>query len=248
VSRQDGTVPDATFEHPRLAQLYDPLDPDRGDLDAYVAIVDELGAQSVLDVGCGTGTLACTLAGRGVDVVAVDPARAMLDVAGTKRGAAQVQWIHGDATSLPAMQVDAAVMTGNVAQVFVTDEAWLASLSGIRAAVRPGGWLVFESRVPARRAWEGWVPELTHTTVDVDGVGVVESWHEVTEVGGRLVTFRAHVRFHADDVLIESVSTLCFRDRSELEASLRATGYDVVEVRDAPDRPALEYVFIANRR
>jgi SAM-dependent methyltransferase len=151
VSRQDGTVPDATFEHPRLAQLYDPLDPDRGDLDVYVAIVDELGVQSVLDVGCGTGTLACTLAARGVDVVAVDPARAMLDVAATKRGAAQVQWIHGDATSLPALQVDAAVMTGNVAQVFVTDEAWLATLSGIRAAVRPGGCLVFESRVPARR-------------------------------------------------------------------------------------------------
>jgi SAM-dependent methyltransferase len=248
VSRQDGTVPDATFEHPRLAQVYDRLDPDRGDLDAYVAIVDELGAQSVLDVGCGTGTLACTLARRGVNVVAVDPAQAMLDVAGTKRGAARVRWIRGDATSLPPLQVDAAVMTGNVAQVFVTDEAWLVTLSGIRAALRPGGWLVFESRVPARRAWEEWVPELTHTTVDIDGVGVVESWHEVIEVEDRLVTFRAMVMFHADDESIESFSTLCFRDRSELEASLEATGYNVVEVRDAPDRPALEYVFIANRR
>jgi hypothetical protein len=172
----------------------------------------------------------------------------MLDVARPKGGAAQVQWIHGDATSLPAMQVDAAVMTGNVAQVFITDDAWLATLSGIHASVRPGGWLVFESRVPARQAWEEWVPELTHTTVDVDGVGVVESWHEVTEVEGRLVTFRAMVTFHADDVSIESTSTLCFRDRSELEASLHATGYDVVEVRDAPGRPDLEYVFIANRR
>jgi SAM-dependent methyltransferase len=241
-------VPDATFEHPRLAQVYDPLDPDRRDLDAYVAIIDELGARSVLDVGCGTGTLACTLAERGIDVVAVDPARAMLDVARTKGGAAQVQWIHGDATSLPVMQVDAAVMTGNVAQVFITDEAWLATLSDIHAAVRPGGWLVLESRVPARRAWEEWVPELTHTTVDVDGVGVVESWHQVTDVDGRLVTLRAIVRFHADDVSIKSTSTLCFRDRCELEASLEATGYDVVEIRDAPDRPDLEYVFIANRR
>jgi hypothetical protein len=56
------------------------------------------------------------------------------------------------------------------------------------------------------------------------------------------------VRFQADDVLVESTSTLCFRDRSELEASLRLTGYDVVDVRDAPDRPDLEYVFITNRR
>ena len=154
-------MPDAIFEHPRLAQVDDPLDPDRSDLDAYVALVDELGARSVLDVGCGTGTLACTLAERGVDVAAVDPAQASLDVARTKRGAGQVRWIHGDATGLPAMQVDAAVMTGNVAQVFVTDEAWRATLSGIRAALRPGGWLLFESRVPARRAWERWIPERT---------------------------------------------------------------------------------------
>ena len=84
--------------------------------------------------------------------------------------------------------------------------------------------------------------------VDIDGVGCVESWHELIEVHGRLITFRSMVRFLADDVLIESVSTLCFRDRSELAASLQATGYDVVEVRDAPDRPDLEYVFIANRQ
>ncbi|MDQ3391600.1 MAG: class I SAM-dependent methyltransferase, partial [Actinomycetota bacterium] len=31
---------DAIFEDPRLAQVYDPLDPDRSDLDVYVAVVD----------------------------------------------------------------------------------------------------------------------------------------------------------------------------------------------------------------
>ncbi len=45
---------DPIFEHPRLAAIYDALDPDRSDLDAYVAIAEELGARRVLDVGCGT--------------------------------------------------------------------------------------------------------------------------------------------------------------------------------------------------
>ena len=53
----------------------------------YAAIVDELGARSVLDVGCGTGTFALLLAARGIEVVGVDPAVASLDVArGQARG------------------------------------------------------------------------------------------------------------------------------------------------------------------
>jgi 2-polyprenyl-3-methyl-5-hydroxy-6-metoxy-1,4-benzoquinol methylase len=72
-------VADAIFEEPRLAEIYDPLDPDRSDLDAYVALADEFSAVSALDVGCGTGTLACLLAGRGVEVTAIDPAAELAD-------------------------------------------------------------------------------------------------------------------------------------------------------------------------
>ena len=35
---------DAHFEVPRLAEVYDPLDPRRRDLDVYVAIASEFGA------------------------------------------------------------------------------------------------------------------------------------------------------------------------------------------------------------
>lgn len=74
-------MPDAIFDDPRLAAVYDPLDPDRSDLDGYLAIAAEVAARSVIDVGCGTGTLAIMLAAQGMQVVAVDPARACLDVA-----------------------------------------------------------------------------------------------------------------------------------------------------------------------
>ena len=72
---------DNAFADPRVAALYDPLDADRSDLDAYAAIVAEFGAASVLDLGCGTGTLARLLAQQGKDVVAADPSAAMIDVA-----------------------------------------------------------------------------------------------------------------------------------------------------------------------
>jgi SAM-dependent methyltransferase len=240
-------MPDALFDDPRLARLYDPLDPDRADLDGYAAMVAEFGARSVLDVGCGTGTFACLLADRGLDVTGVDPAAASLAVARAKPGAGAVRWLHGDATSLPPLRVDLVTMTGNVAQVFLTDDAWAATLRGVRAALRPGGLLIFETRDPARRAWLGWTREQTLARTEIPGLGPVQSWHELAEVSGPLVTFRSFVLIEADQTVLRSTSTLRFRDRDEIAGSLAAAGLTVREVRDAPDRPGLEFVFIAGR-
>lgn len=240
-------MPDAKFADPRLAPLYDLFDSDRSDLDAYVAIVEEFGARRILDIGCGTGVLALMLAARGCDVIGVDPAAASLAVARAKPGADKVRFIDGDATELPTLQVDLATMTGNVAQVFLSDDEWLATLAGIRDALRPGGRVVFESRDPARRVWEQWRRDWTPERIELPGVGVIESWGEVTRVEGQFVTFDGAVTF-PDGTVVPTSSTLRFRERVELEASLGATGFRVDEVRDAPDRPGHEFVFIATRR
>lgn len=237
-------MPDAAFDDPRLARIYDVLDPDRSDLEVYATLAAELGARSVLDVGCGTGTFALMLAAQGVDVVGVDPAGASLEVARSKPGGVGVRWVHGDATTLQPLQVDLATMTANVAQVFLTDEDWDATLRAVHGALCPGGHLVFETRVPELRAWEGW--HGARSTTDVPGVGPVTEWYAVTDVreDPLLVTFEAHNVFpDGDDVV--SVSTLRFRGREELDASLRRTGFEVVEVRDAPDRPGAEWVYLA---
>jgi hypothetical protein len=46
---------------------------------------------------------------------------------------------------------------------------------------------------------------------------------------------------------LTSDSTLRFRERAEVEAQLKAVGYLLEEVRDAPDRPRREFVFFARR-
>jgi SAM-dependent methyltransferase len=238
---------DAKFGVARLVAVYDLLDAGRGDLEHYAAMVSEFGARRVLDVGCGTGELACLLARDGVDVVGVDPAEASLEVARGKEFAERVRWIHGDATMLPPLQVDLAVMTGNVAQVFLTDEEWSATLAGVHAAVKPGGRFVFETRDPSQRAWEEWTRENTHQVQEIPGGETVESWTDLLSVELPFVSFRGTYVFSSDGAVLTSDSTLWFRERAGVEESLVAAGFVVDEVRGAPDRPGKEFVFVARR-
>lgn len=238
---------DALFSEPRLAELYDPLDPDRSDLDVYVAMAAEFGAESVVDIGCGTGTLACLLAQRGLTVTGVDPVAASLVVARRKPGADRVTWLHTDGTAVPPLGADLVSMTGNVAQVFVTDQEWAAVLHAVRRALRPGGRLVFESRDPARKPWLAWNRGQTYRRVDIPGIGPIQTWIDPTGAGGGLVSFRSTVVFATDGAVLTSDSTLRFRERAELTGSLASAGLLVDEVRDAPDRPGREFVFIARK-
>lgn len=242
-----GRMADDCFAHPRLAAIYDPLDPDRSDLDAYLQMAEEFEARRVLDIGCGTGVFALLLADRGTEVVGVDPARASIEVARAKPGSERVRWICGDATDLPPFQVDLATMTANVAQAIVDPQAWQKTLRGAREALRPGGHLVFETRNPAGRAWEEWNRESSYRVTEIPRVGPVESWVQLMEVSRPLVTFRWTYRFAVDGQVLTSDSTLRFRERDEVERDLDAHGYVVDDVRDAPDRPGKEFVFLARR-
>ena len=234
--------PDATFAEPRQAVLYDFFNNDRSDLDAYVRIADEVEAHRVIDVGCGTGSLAVRLAELGFSVIGVDPAGASLDVARAKPNADLVTWIHGDATSLVGLEAaaDLAVMTGNVAQVFVSDEDWHATLRAIRTCLRPGGWFVFETRRSEVRDWETWDLSPSPVAMPDGGTAVVSC--TVTDVALPLVTFEGSTAIGEE--IMRSSSTLRFRERNELERDLDRHGFKVRDVRDAPDRPGKEMVFL----
>lgn len=240
-------MPDALFAEPKLAEIYDLLDsPDRPDLAPYLAVADEFHAHSVIDLGCGTGNLACRLAALGKEVVGIDPATASLDIARRKAYADRVRWITGTAAQLKGLDADLITMTGNVAQVFVMDEEWMATLHACRDALRPGGRLIFEVRDPAREAWKGWSREQSYKSIEAPGIGMVESWVELVNVQLPLVSFRHIFVFHKDGSVMTSESTLRFRTRSEIAEALFRAQLTVESVRGAPDRPGLEFVFIVH--
>ncbi len=238
---------DAIFGEPRLAEIYDLVNSDRSDLDAYLSIVDEFDIKSVLDLGCGTGTFACLLAQHGKEVTGVDPAGASVDVARRKRYADKVRWLVGDAASLPPVRVDLVTMTANVAQVFLSDKDWTLTLRSIHSILRPDGLLIFEVRDPAKKAWLGWTRQRSYRRLDLPHIGPVQTWVELTELSFPFVSFCSNFVFEKDGATFASSSVLRFRSSAEITESLQEANLLVEDVRDAPDRPGLEFVFICRR-
>jgi hypothetical protein len=122
------------------------------------------------------------------------------------------------------------MMTGHAFQVFVTDEELRAALAAIRAALTDGGRFAFETRNPAARAWESWVPETAVETVTPSGERVrMASQVEPPEPGGDLVSFTTTYTSPSWDAQETSDSTLRFLDADALASFLAEAGLVIHE-------------------
>lgn len=220
---------DLHYVEPRLVELYDTDNPRGTDTDFYIQLAADLKAHHIIDLGCGTGLLTRELATNGRQIIGVDPAPAMLAVARRQPAANQVQWIEGTASDLGTPAADLLLMTGNVAQVFLDDAEWEATLRAIFNALRPGGYLAFESRNPADQAWERWNRAETYERIN-SPYGPLECWLEVVSVSNGRVHFEGHNLFTATGEIVIASSELRFRTLTELTNSLRKAGFTVEHV------------------
>lgn len=167
------------------AELYDVLNPWGASDDFYLGLA--LKAGSVLDVGCGTGTLLhhAREAGHTGRLCGVDPDEAALNLA-RRRG--DIEWVSGAAASMKfSAEFELALMTSHAFQFLTTDEDVRGSLLAIRRALVEGGRFVFETRNPAARSWEHWHPGNVIDVVHPSG-RQLRVWHEVVDLSGDVVT------------------------------------------------------------
>jgi SAM-dependent methyltransferase len=236
------------YQNAQIAEIYELLNPRAQDTDFYLSLAGPRPC-SVLDLGCGTGTLCCALAERGHRVTGVDPAAAMLDVARSKPHAEQVEWVESSAQSYKAQQgFDLIVMTGHAFQILLTDADALAVLQTMRSHLhcrgQEHGRIAFETRNP-RVDWASewaarvrWLPR-----------GKVLETLEVTGADAEFISFQTTYRLpHAT---LTTSSTLRFPSREHVEALIARSGLAVRDVFGdwdaSPFNPASsrEIIFIA---
>ena len=109
--------------------------------------------ETVLDLGCGTGTIACLLAARGYRVVAVDGSEDMLAQAARKAEGLDRPplFLHQDMSRLRlGMTVDAAVSTLDALNYLTTERALGETFRRVFRWLRPGGAFWFDVNTPAK--------------------------------------------------------------------------------------------------
>ncbi len=212
------------YADPRLTALYDAINPPGPDHAFYLALA-EPPAKRVLDVGCGTGVLACAFAARGHRVTGAEPAEAMLSLARRRPDGRAVTWIGSGALELDLeARFDQIVMTGHVFQVFLEDREIAAVLANLRRHLAPGGRLTFETRNPEIRCWDQWRPKTSAERVHVPDVGEIEVHWDIREEAWPFVTYETHVRLPDGTVIVEP-DTLRFLELDALSAMIEQAGF-----------------------
>jgi len=214
------------YQDSRIAEIYEAANPRARDTDFYLSLAGT-NPSSVLDLGCGTGTLGCALAERGHRVIGVDPSAAMLAVARRKPHSEKVEWIECSAQDYSSdRRFDLIVMTGHAFQVLLTDEDALAALQTMRNHLNEHGRIAFETRNP-RLDWAGEWANRPPRTLMLSGVEISETL-EITARHGEFISFVTHFCFPRETLTTNS--RLRFPSREKIEELLRRSGLEPVDV------------------
>jgi SAM-dependent methyltransferase len=215
---------DRLYNDPALARFYDWDCPWTADHDWFASLV----RGSVLDLGCGTGMFAATLAARGHRVTGVDPARAMLDIARAREDGGRVTWVKADARMLRlGRRFDTVLMIGHAFQTLLTRDDRAAVLATIARHLNPGGRFFLDSRNPEAREWETWGEADTREIRSHPEFGMVERWNAAEWDAARaVVSYETHYRLPGGEIF-SARSDIAFPPLDELEQMMTASGLAV---------------------
>ncbi len=241
------------FEEEFFASLYDCVNSWSVSDDFYLDRGVEAGGP-VLDLGCGTGMLACGLAAKNLKVTGVDPSEAMLRVARSRVDGEKVSWINSDGQSLRLSQrFNFIYMTGHAFQQLLTDNDAVRLLRAAADHLHPDGRFVFETRNPTAQAWLSWTPEHSRRTVQSPQRGRVMLFHDAQfEPTTGIVEIREHYQLLDTGVHRVGRNRVRFIDQEHLAHLLTRAGLAAVawygDWTGGPFSPTSNEIIVATRR
>ena len=208
------------------------------------------GTGTVVDLGCGSGILARHVSEAGYEVVGVDLAPAMLDLA--RRHAPRATFRHGsllDAELPPAVAVTAIGEALNYAtDERAGDDALGDVFRRVRASLEPGGLFLFDVATPGRYG-----PDRVANRIHDRDTWTLFMHAEESEDGRRLDRFVTIFRRaeHGGYERSDEHHVLRLYEPATLASMLEAAGF-TVEVRDrygvpTPSTPAAGWVVVLAR-
>ena len=120
---------------------------------------DKTPVETILDLGCGTGTISCLLARMGYRVLAADASVEMLTEAMMKASSMEEppMFLHQSMEKLRlGREMDAVISTIDAINYLTREKALRETLKRVYKCLRPGGQFIFDINSPAKfRAMDG---------------------------------------------------------------------------------------------
>jgi SAM-dependent methyltransferase len=187
--------------------------------------------ERVLDLGCGTGNAALLAARAGAAVTGVDPAARLLAVARDRAAAegAQIDFVPGDAASIPLAEASIDVIVSVFAVIFAPDPA--AAAAEMCRVLAPSGRIVLSAWLPTGTifAMNSAAADTVQRAVGAPPHPMGFPWHDRDALAGLFGTYGLGVETEEHSLTFSAASVDEYLDTESRNHPLAVTGIAVLQ-------------------
>lgn len=187
--------------------------------------------ESVLDVGCGTGSVALIAASLGCTVTAIDPAARLRDVARDRAllEGFNIQLLPGEAASIPLKDGSVDAVLSNFALILASHP--VDAISETVRVLRDHGRVVFSAWVPG-----GAISKLNSTAMDLvcRALGAPPPpspfpWHDETALESLFARHEMAISVERHELVFEAESPAVYLEEERTNHPMAVAGFEVFE-------------------
>lgn len=189
----------------------------------------EVGEQ-VVDVGCGSGTLAILAAAAGARVAGVDPAHRLLDVAraAARRHGHDIEFVPGAAEVLPLPDDSQDAVLSDFGVIFARNPD--AAIAEMIRVLKPSGRIVFSAWLPDGLLvrYASAANELVSTALGSPSPPAPFPWHDLESLRELLVGRRMTASKEEDELVVTAASPEDYLELDRVNHPMAVIGYQVL--------------------